>query len=354
LTARVSGLSPAAARLLARLDGRGLWLGGKRSQGMGRCKVTVTKGDAGAGIQAVEDAVALGEELRRGWQAIERAAGRELSLPLREGEAALAIVLDEPWCPAATSGSASSAGSAGGAGPDELGQGPLSSEEVREPIARFLELSEESRFGAVEARRYGGVDLDGEKPPVRAVAPGSVFVYAVTRGELSARLAEWLTHGERGTGLHRELGWGRFRPWTHPISTAEETDTMDTQASATQRTRQQAVNAEKAWLVQTGDQIGELAKDTKEWSSQLRAVWEAARTENEPAVVINLLRYQRARNRNWLVPRDLFNPLKGAMESCIQKAHGDTDLALDLIRHLLVYTIRAYTYHDKLREEPRP
>jgi hypothetical protein len=124
---------------------------------------------------------------------------------------------------------------------------------------------------------------------------------------------------------------------------------MNTNPSEAPRSRQHAVNEAKAWLVQTGDEIGALAKDTKDWASQVRVVWEAARTENEPAVLLNLLRYQRARNKNWMDPRDLFTPLKDAMEACVAKAEDDTETALDLIRHLLVYTIRAYTYYDKVK-----
>ena len=124
---------------------------------------------------------------------------------------------------------------------------------------------------------------------------------------------------------------------------------MDTNPTEARRRRQQAVSEEKAWLVKQGDDIGELAKGNKEWAGQVRVVWEAARTENEPAVLLNLLRYQRARNKNWVDPKDLFTPLKDAMEECVTKAKSDTETALDLIRHLLVYTIRAYTYHSKVQ-----
>jgi hypothetical protein len=204
LTARVSSLTPAAALLLSKLDGHGLWLGGKRSQGMGRCGLSVTQAGVPDPAHVAERAVALGESLRQGWKLVESAGRRELPPLLAEAEAALAIVLDEPWCPAQ------------GAGTDDLRQGPLRREEVGEPFTRFLELSEQGRFGAVEARRYGGVDLDGEKPPVLAAAPGSVFVYAVARDRLAANLADWLARSESGSGLYLELGWGRFRIWdTH-------------------------------------------------------------------------------------------------------------------------------------------
>jgi hypothetical protein len=107
----------------------------------------------------------------------------------------------------------------------------------------------------------------------------------------------------------------------------------------------------KAWLVEQGDNCGQIARENREWSNQARVLWEAARLETEPLVLLNLLRYQSARNSNWKEPRDVFTPLNQAVKECIHRAGKDSALALDLIRHLLVYTIRAHTYHEKLARE---
>lgn len=102
------------------------------------------------------------------------------------------------------------------------------------------------------------------------------------------------------------------------------------------------VDAHKGWLVETGDRIGRLAKDQSDWKSQIRGILEAARTETHPAVLENLVQYQAARNKNWRNP-DVASPLLKAMHECQKKAGDDLDLTMDLIRHLLLYTLRAHT-----------
>lgn len=117
----------------------------------------------------------------------------------------------------------------------------------------------------------------------------------------------------------------------------------------TRRTRRSELDRNKAWLVERGNEIGKAARANKEWGSQVRGLWEAARNETEPTVLLNLLAYQKARNSNWTQPEDVFAPLNKALCSCIEeRAGGDRELALDLIRHLLVYTIRAHVYHRDL------
>jgi hypothetical protein len=124
---------------------------------------------------------------------------------------------------------------------------------------------------------------------------------------------------------------------------------MTTEAIQTTRDRRSALARHKHWLVTHGDETGELAKATKEWVSQARGIWEAARTETEPAVLLNLLRYQYARNqKNW--EPQVFARLKADFEQCIKESCDDKVLALDLMRHLMVYTIRSFTFHNKTSE----
>ncbi len=123
------------------------------------------------------------------------------------------------------------------------------------------------------------------------------------------------------------------------------------------RDRRERVAREKKWLVESGDEIGKLARANQEWGSQARAIWEAARHETEPLVLLNLVRYQAARNKNWREPERLLEPLSKAMERCrtVAAGAGDDGLAVELIRHLLVYTIRAYTFNSKAAQaEGRP
>jgi len=109
----------------------------------------------------------------------------------------------------------------------------------------------------------------------------------------------------------------------------------------------------KAWLVGQGDALGRTARNNREWASQARVLLEAARSETEPAVLLNLLRYQRARNPNWVTPANVFAPLEQAMNECVERAAQAPGVALELMRYLLVYTLRAYTYQAKLAEEER-
>jgi hypothetical protein len=120
----------------------------------------------------------------------------------------------------------------------------------------------------------------------------------------------------------------------------------NTANAAGARERRAALCREKRWLVETGDTIGKLAGASEDWASQGRVLWEAARNETEPSVLPNLLRYQYARNRKtW--PEPVFQGLSDAIKTCIDRAKEDDALALELIRHLLVYTLRAYTFHAK-------
>ncbi len=110
---------------------------------------------------------------------------------------------------------------------------------------------------------------------------------------------------------------------------------------------QEQVNPHKKWLVQRGDELGKLAKDNKDWKGQIRGIAEAARHENEPSALLNLVRYQAARNRNWHDPQDVARPLVEAMKECVDKAEERPEPAMALIRHLLAYTYRSFTFHEK-------
>lgn len=197
LVARVSGLDAETAELLSRLDGTDLWLGGKRSQGLGRCRVSVEvdeEPEADAARQACE---VLRGALAAGWKTLREAAPELREELLSANEMPVAVVLSEPWRPK-----------------DEplgetLARGPLSG---FKPLASFVALTEEGRFGAREARRWGASDqvLQGEQPPESVAAPGSVYVYAVDRATFDSELTGWVRNGRRGAGVQAELGWGRF------------------------------------------------------------------------------------------------------------------------------------------------
>lgn len=111
---------------------------------------------------------------------------------------------------------------------------------------------------------------------------------------------------------------------------------------------------QKAWLVRRGDEVGELAKEKGDWKSQIQGMAEAARRETEPLVLLNLLRYQATRNKNWKQGTDVFAPLEADMKTCIETAGEDAELAVTLIQHLLAYTYRAYTYHYERNKSQTP
>lgn len=198
LECEVHGLAAESLSLLASLHGREVWLGGKRSRGMGRCRVTLQPSEEGD-VAAVRGRVeALAAALEEAWSSVRRTVGDRLQDAfIPPDRVPLAIVLQEPWVPA----------------PDDLDlfQGPLAGDGT-ELIDAFLSTSEEGRFGANEASWYGAPEhvLRGEAPPVRAAAAGSVYVYSVARADLDTRLREWIDRGWAGSGLHREIGRGRF------------------------------------------------------------------------------------------------------------------------------------------------
>lgn len=108
--------------------------------------------------------------------------------------------------------------------------------------------------------------------------------------------------------------------------------------------QRRTVDDEKAWLVQEGNRIGEAAARASDWASQGRLLLEAARAETHLAVLLNLLRYQGARNpRAW---GDSLLLLTAALQKCQERAQGDEARAMVLARHLLLYTVRAHKYHD--------
>jgi hypothetical protein len=118
--------------------------------------------------------------------------------------------------------------------------------------------------------------------------------------------------------------------------------------------REQFLAAHKKWLVERGDKIGQLAGGKRDWASQARGIWEAARTETEPLVLLNLLRYQSTRNRNW---DDVAPVMEQDIKECQTKAQAvgmGNQGAMELIRLLLVYTIRAYVYESKRNAQNRP
>lgn len=201
LTAEVWAADPAHLQPLAELDGQEVWLGGKRSRGMGRCQLSVAPALAIAAGPVRDAMTALNAALTQGWQALREAAGPDLNeRMLPAGHLPLAIVLTEPW-------------SLGGDDLEPaLRRGPLAGEKGLELCDAFVELTEEGRFVANEADRHGAPPevQRGEEPPQRAAAPGSVYLYAVQKALLAERLDAWLTAGRRGSGLHAELGWGRF------------------------------------------------------------------------------------------------------------------------------------------------
>jgi CRISPR/Cas system CSM-associated protein Csm3 (group 7 of RAMP superfamily) len=204
LQALVHGLDAELASLVEALDGADLWLGGKRSKGLGRCRVSVAREASDATGAAEARVEALAAALDAAWQVLgAAAAGRDLAPIVPDGEVPLAIALDEPWCPAVAPDAAAEA----------LARGPLGLAEVEglRLLDAFVTLAEEGRFGANEARRYGAAgELTGERPPLLAAAPGSTYVYAVSRARLHEHLPAWVELGHRGSGLEREAGWGRF------------------------------------------------------------------------------------------------------------------------------------------------
>lgn len=111
------------------------------------------------------------------------------------------------------------------------------------------------------------------------------------------------------------------------------------------------VNQEKAWLVEQGDEVGRLAaQGNSDWASQGRLMLEAARGETCLLALLNLLRYQAARNKSWGGCLDL---LSKALEECRNRSKGDEALAMELARHLLLYSVRAHKYHEESRRSPR-
>lgn len=106
----------------------------------------------------------------------------------------------------------------------------------------------------------------------------------------------------------------------------------------------------KRWLVQAGDELGKKAREHQHWKSQIRTLLEAARHETEPLVILNLLGYQATREKKWK-KNDLERALRTELAHCADRSGDDSELAMEMIRHLLLYFMRAYTYHEATRAE---
>ena len=203
LVADVRGLTAEAAELLAALDGREVWLGGRRSRGMGRCLLRMEQAPQSSldeARQAIDD---LTNAVRLGWEGVHAAAIGVPEALIGDDEALLAIALEEPWAPENSQ--------------EALHGGPLAfgterAGPILQPVHRFLALVEEGRFGALEAARFGAPESvgRGELQPHLAAAPGTIYVYRVNRASMESDLPRWIAVGRRGSGLNQELGWGRF------------------------------------------------------------------------------------------------------------------------------------------------
>jgi CRISPR/Cas system CSM-associated protein Csm3 (group 7 of RAMP superfamily) len=203
LRAELWGLDDELGGLLAQLREREVSLGGKRGQGMGRCRLDLRPAEPVTAAAALAEVEALGAALHRGWEALRTTAGGRLgNLFEAPDQVPLAVVLTEPWCPGETGGELARG----------LRQGPLTGDGAPlEVLGSLVRIEEEGRFGAIEGRHYGAPStIQGEVPPVAVVAAGSTYVYALAKELLEARLEEWLALGRNGQGLLRELGWGRF------------------------------------------------------------------------------------------------------------------------------------------------
>lgn len=107
----------------------------------------------------------------------------------------------------------------------------------------------------------------------------------------------------------------------------------------------------KKWLVETGDAIGRAGAKNEGWKSQGRILLEAARHETEPLVLLNLLRYQVIRNEKaWKKPEDLSERVEKAIQECTNRGGDDSGLTMELIQHLLLYTLRAYTAFENKKQ----
>lgn len=202
LIAEVRGLTEETAELLTPLHGREIWLGGRRSRGMGRCGVSIEPAQVSDPAKVRGRIDDLTQTLAAGWDTVQKAVGRDIGPVVDESQWLMAIVLEEPWAPEDESMG--------------LRLGPLGSDgsDTRElePIHRFVSPVEEGRFGAVEAGHYGAGEETprGELEPILAAAPGSIYVYRIDRDRLDTELENWMEKGSRGTGREREMGWGRF------------------------------------------------------------------------------------------------------------------------------------------------
>lgn len=128
--------------------------------------------------------------------------------------------------------------------------------------------------------------------------------------------------------------------------------TMDDTAeiSGAARGRDAFVAAQKGWLVLQGNELGAKAGARKDWASQGRGLLEACRHEAEPEVILNLLRYQAARVGSW---NEVSGPLEIDIRKCQQLATeaGDPEAAMELIRLLLLYALRAHKHEVSLKKE---
>ena len=348
MRAEVRGLPRGVAdELRSRLLGREVWLGGRKSRGYGRCTITGVDAVEPTTVVAAHDrVVALDRALRSAWSAV-AATTENLVDPLGEDHV-VAVELSEPWRPADV---------------DAARRGPLP--EATELVTAFLATEPAGRFVANEAKCYGA-EGGGERPSTAVVAPGSVWVYRVTRAALEEHLAAWIERGRDGTvaeGEERAFGHGRFH---FRGATPDEEIPEDEPMMRATRPEPTFVDLHKGRLVEKAERLGQLAAQRHDWNHQIRRVMDLARVEAEPLVVINFVRYQASHQQSRGAWTAVAKPLVDTMNDCLERAKsasnasgeklGEEDVAaraMDLIRHLLLYTMRAYTWHHR-ESQPVP
>jgi CRISPR/Cas system CSM-associated protein Csm3 (group 7 of RAMP superfamily) len=323
----IEGLTPAAARLLAKLSGATVLIGAGRKHGLGLVKVEVrfasdSKPDA---AQQVRRFAASVETLAAD---LARRAGCEWA-PAPDGRLPLVLVSLSDYVPT---------------GKDidhPLAEAPLAGLglEISGPDRRFLH---PGVSGGYDQRPEGHAPLKDLLPGVGA---GSVFVYSLAEAGLQSALDRLLPVLRRGVGQRVDSGCGRFGLF-EPESVKESE--MSPQPEDTLKT----------WMVKEAESILNQVKAApkfKDATSQLRNLVQITQQESEVAVLENFLNYQRGRRAT----RDFWTLIHEPVVEVLKKIETRTSAQGPEARRVAIqqffgYLVRHYIYLEQLkREKPR-
>lgn len=309
----VEGLTPEAARELAKIEGSPVLLGAGRNHGLGLVDLEVEllgdpePGDPMAQVRHLAREIA-DYTLRRGEGAASDSPSGE------EGHVPLALTAVTDFVPT-------------GEEPHPLAR---CVPEAGEPTRRFLHAGTSGGYDQRPDKGEDGGPLKTLRPTAGA---GSVYVYRVAEDGLADLLDRILPELRRGVGGRREAGCGRFTLFERSPESPKEAKDMQAEPSSEL----------KRWMI---EEIEKLQFGKTGATSQLRNLVQVAQRETEVPVLANFIRYQAARSATYKFWEPLHQPVIELLQQIERKTADEPELRANVIQHFFGYLVRRYVYWE--------